>query len=57
MLGGDRVRRVVETHRDAIAREVLAADVRLERSLAAALCDRRDVDVDGEAIRLEIQRV
>jgi isoleucyl-tRNA synthetase len=58
ILGGDRVRRVVDAHRDAVAREVLALDVSHE-SLAprGGAVSARDSDVDGEAIRVEIQRV
>jgi isoleucyl-tRNA synthetase len=61
VVGGERVRSVVDRHKDAIAREVLAQGVRTE-SLGASGSSgsyalARDVDVDGEAVRLEIERV
>jgi len=54
ILGSDRLRRVVETYRDDLAREVLAVDIS-SAQLAAGMrtCE---LDVEGEAVRIGIAR-
>jgi isoleucyl-tRNA synthetase len=55
VLGSDRLRGIVEMHKDALAREVLAIEVSttdVQRDL-----ESRMVDLDGETIQIVIARV
>ncbi len=54
VLGSDRVSRVVNTYRDALATEVLAAQISTERHFPGA--EVREVELDGEGVRLGITR-
>jgi isoleucyl-tRNA synthetase len=54
VLGGDKVRRVVEAHTDALKAEILAIEVSTTQLAAAS--DVREMDVEGEALRLGISR-
>jgi isoleucyl-tRNA synthetase len=51
--GSDRVRRIVEKHRDALAAEVLATEV----TVGGPDEGRRVVDVEGETVTLDVSRV
>jgi isoleucyl-tRNA synthetase len=51
--GSERVRRIAESHRDALAAEVLAVEVRLGAPDAMG-GEVRDLDVDGEMVVLEV---
>ena len=52
LLGGERIRRVVEEYRDALAGEVLAVDVSTTQTTAGMQV--RDLDVEGETVRVGI---
>jgi isoleucyl-tRNA synthetase len=54
LVGSARVARVTGKHRDVIAREVLAVEVRVVPFQDGG--EVRDADVDGEAVRLEVRR-
>jgi isoleucyl-tRNA synthetase len=54
VLGGERVTHVVNTHRDALASEVLAVEISTTHVLPGA--EVRDVEVEGESVRLGITR-
>jgi isoleucyl-tRNA synthetase len=54
VLGSDRVSRVVNAYRDALAMEVLAAQISTERHFPGA--EGREVELDGERVRLGITR-
>lgn len=54
ILGGERASRVVNAHCDALAIEVLAAQISTEQHSPGA--DVREVDIDGEGVRLGIAR-
>jgi isoleucyl-tRNA synthetase len=56
---GERVGRILQVHRDALAAEVLAVEVSFGSSEAAAApgSDRRELDIEGETVALEIARV
>jgi hypothetical protein len=55
VVGSDRVRRVVDAYRDKLMREVLAVEVSTDQPLSGG--DRRDLDVEGEAVHLGAARV
>ncbi len=52
VLGGDRIRRVVEEYRDALAGEVLALEVSTTQVTSGM--QMRELDVEGEAVRVGI---
>jgi len=52
--GSDRVRRIVEQHREALAGEVLAAHVSTDEVAPGAQV--RETDVEGEAVRIGVAR-
>jgi isoleucyl-tRNA synthetase len=54
VLGGERVTHVVNTHRDALAAEVLAVEISTTDVFPGA--EVREVDVEGEVVRLGITR-
>jgi hypothetical protein len=54
IVGTTRVRRVVETYQDALAAEVLAVEV--SYSEMGERMEVRELDVDGEAVRIGIAR-
>jgi isoleucyl-tRNA synthetase len=53
--GSDAVLRVVATHREALAAEVLAVEVATGEAPAGAFV--REVDVEGETVRIGVTRV
>jgi isoleucyl-tRNA synthetase len=55
VLGGDHVRRVTETYRATVAAEVLAVDIFADREPEGT--EARDMDIDGEAVRIGVVRV
>jgi isoleucyl-tRNA synthetase len=52
VLGGERIRRVLEEYRELLAAEVLAVDI--STTQIAAGMEVRDLDVEGEALRVGI---
>jgi isoleucyl-tRNA synthetase len=54
VLGGERMRRIVGEYREALASEVLALEV--STTQVAAGMEVRDLDVEGEAVRVGIAR-
>ncbi|MCL2448535.1 MAG: DUF5915 domain-containing protein, partial [Polyangiaceae bacterium] len=57
MSGSERVRAIVGKHKGAIAHEVLAVEVHTEPlATPGSRVDMRDVDIEGEAVRLEMAR-
>jgi isoleucyl-tRNA synthetase len=56
VLASERVRRVVEKYSDALASEVLALEVRTERTERGPGVDMREVDLEGEIVELGIAR-
>jgi isoleucyl-tRNA synthetase len=54
LLGGDHVRLVMERYRAAVAAEVLAVDIFVDQEPQGA--DVREMDIDGEAVRIGVAR-